>query len=1502
MLLLAACTAQNPPDTSKLPEEQDSPVGHVVDGTLTQTTGSRPAAWLRDEVAAPGSITFNEISYHPLDAEWIELHNPMALDMDVSGWTLDAGVPYTFPDGTVIPAGGYLVVTDVSFGTLDNAGERIELHNNGGRLIDTIEYGNDDPWPVAADGTGLTLAKIDPDAASDHAENWTASAEIGGTPGQANLLDPLALSTTVELVAADATWAYDDGGAYPAADWASASYDDGAWPRGDATFYAGGAVDDAPASIRATADNYYSLYLGAADGSDLRLIGQDGDWTTVEQVDVDVHPDDHLYVAAWEASSDSGGPQMMIAEAELAESMVGTSAAGFEWILGPVGACPDGGVPDLATLSLLVDDANSLGTWAAPGAEDDRTAATWGWAVSASFHDGTNYIWPDTFDDPSITNTDTTYALFRSVEPLQAARGTTELATVATTTLFRTPFTLDADPAATTLGLDCQLDDGAVVYVNGVEVARENLPGGAIAASTLASTAASGTVHFDVATDAIVRGTNVLAVELHQAQAADPDLLFGCSLTATITASTSSPPVVLNEVAASDASPFWVELAATSTQDLAGMTLRGESGEYTLPAGDLDGLAVVDDLGFTPANGEVLALISADGTQVLDAVRVQSRPRGRDGDAWRWVTEETPGEPNVVTYTDSVVINEIQYHPLAGDEWIELYNRGAEPVDLGGWQLADAVAYDIPAGTTLAPDSYLVIDGFTGRLDNAHDRVLLLDDRGNPADEVHYYDGGRWPEAADGGGSTLELRDPRADNSAAEAWAASEQGGAWATYSYRGTATASAVGPDGTWNELVFGLLDRGEVLIDDLSVIEDPDGAAREIVQNGSFDAGSDHWRLLGNHRHSELVPDPDDPGNTVLRLVATGAEGHMHNHVETTLTRTISATEYTISYRARWVSGSNQLNTRLYFNRLPRTTLIDRPTDAGTPGAANSVHVDNAGPTFADLHQDVAVPAAGQAVAVSVTVDDPDGVDTVTVWSSVDGAAFQSQPMLEGADGVWQATLPGQAAGAIVQLYVEAVDARGASATFPAAGPDSRALYKVDDGLAETNGLHNFRILMTDADSDWMLDDINVMSDDLVGATIVYDEAKVFYDVGVRAKGSERGRPEVARLGYGVTFHPDEPFRGSHTSVLVDRSEGVGTGQREVLMNLVMTHAGAVSGEYNDLIQALTPRAEHTGPAELQLDRFSSLVLASQFTDGDAGELFEYELIYYPVSTDDGTAEGYKLPQPDGVVGTYLTDLGDDKEAYRWNFLLQNNEGDDDYTRLIALAQGLSGPDAADLIDVDEWLRAFAFATLSGAVDNYGGDGSQHNARFYARPDDGRMLYFPHDLDYFGSSTMAVVGNGDLSRLLQDPVYLRAYYGHLYDVVNTAYNADYLAPWCDQMGALLPAQNFDANCQFIADRADWVMYGASDSVMNRFPTVDFRITTADQEVEATEIVVEGVGWVDVRGISLAGAPLAVTWVDDERWQVTVPLVEGENTIELVATDYQGTEVGADTIVVTAR
>ena len=70
---------------------------------------------LERRIVLDSTVVFNEIMYHPADSpedalEWVELTNQMAIDMDISGWSLRDGVDFTFPEGTVVPGRGFIVV------------------------------------------------------------------------------------------------------------------------------------------------------------------------------------------------------------------------------------------------------------------------------------------------------------------------------------------------------------------------------------------------------------------------------------------------------------------------------------------------------------------------------------------------------------------------------------------------------------------------------------------------------------------------------------------------------------------------------------------------------------------------------------------------------------------------------------------------------------------------------------------------------------------------------------------------------------------------------------------------------------------------------------------------------------------------------------------------------------------------------------------------------------------------------------------------------------------------------------------------------------------------------------------------------------------------------------------------------------------------------------------------------------------------------------------------
>ena len=218
--------------------------------------------------------------------------------------------------------------------------------------------------------------------------------------------------------------------------------------------------------------------------------------------------------------------------------------------------------------------------------------------------------------------------------------------------------------------------------------------------------------------------------------------------------------LVLNEVESNADDNDWFELKNTSsaTIDLSGYAvLDGDSSHeaYFLPAGSTvaaGGYLVVDELTAT-APGFDFGLGGADTVRVYDAageltlryqwtahaaVTYGSCPDG-SGDLVD-TTSRTKGEAN--DCSSPVRINEVESQDGTPGDWVELTNVGTTTVDLGGFVFRDGEdtadhAYTIPAGTTVTPGGFTVLDeqdfGFgLGKADSAR----LTDPRGELADST----------------------------------------------------------------------------------------------------------------------------------------------------------------------------------------------------------------------------------------------------------------------------------------------------------------------------------------------------------------------------------------------------------------------------------------------------------------------------------------------------------------------------------------------------------------------------------------------------------------------------------------------------------------------------------------------------------------------------------------------------------------------------------------------
>ncbi len=330
---------------------------------------------------------------------------------------------------------------------------------------------------------------------------------------------------------------------------------------------------------------------------------------------------------------------------------------------------------------------------------------------------------------------------------------------------FRARFNLTSDLTGFTVTAAAYADDGAVIYINGNELSpRIRMAGGTITNASLATASppgddATSPDFFTIPPSWFVTGTNVMAVEVHQIATNSTDLVWGMAINATrLLTNCDHGTVVLNEVFASNQTltnaagrtPDWVELfnATTNVFDLADMSLTDNAGvprRWIFPSGAViapGGRFVIEcsdaqppsstNTGFgLSAEGGAIYLVRrpADGGAVLDSIGYGLQPTdfsvGRipDGSGAWGLNLPTRGAPNVaagIGNASSLKINEWMAESSNGEDWLEIYNPGPQPVELSGLALSDSPS---DAGRSpIPPLSFIAPMG--------HQKIIADDNRG----------------------------------------------------------------------------------------------------------------------------------------------------------------------------------------------------------------------------------------------------------------------------------------------------------------------------------------------------------------------------------------------------------------------------------------------------------------------------------------------------------------------------------------------------------------------------------------------------------------------------------------------------------------------------------------------------------------------------------------------------------------------------------------------------
>ncbi|HTD65517.1 MAG TPA: lamin tail domain-containing protein [Candidatus Limnocylindria bacterium] len=151
-------------------------------------------------------LVFTEINYHPAPRtdgrkiEFIELHNSNPFFEDISGYRISGDVSYTFPEGTILPGGGFVViakspsdvqtvygignVTGPYTNSFSNKSGTLRLRNRGDAILLDVNYDSKPPWPLAADGAGHSLVMARASYGEGDPRAWGQSDRVGGSPGR----------------------------------------------------------------------------------------------------------------------------------------------------------------------------------------------------------------------------------------------------------------------------------------------------------------------------------------------------------------------------------------------------------------------------------------------------------------------------------------------------------------------------------------------------------------------------------------------------------------------------------------------------------------------------------------------------------------------------------------------------------------------------------------------------------------------------------------------------------------------------------------------------------------------------------------------------------------------------------------------------------------------------------------------------------------------------------------------------------------------------------------------------------------------------------------------------------------------------------------------------------------------------------------------------------------------------------------------------------------------
>jgi len=554
----------------------------------------------------------------------------------------------------------------------------------------------------------------------------------------------------------------------------------------------------------------------------------------------------------------------------------------------------------------------------------------------------------------------------------------------------------------------------------------------------------------------------------------------------------------------------------------------------------------------------------------------------------------------------------------------------------------------------------------------------------------------------------------------------------------------------------------------------------------------------------------------------------------------------------------GALELRNPRLTNKMGQNWLATAPF-AETPGAVNGGSSNNIAPLIREVRHSPAIPTSSDFVTVvaRLTDESSDGLSATVFYreASMTPGAFVSLAMADNAvngdgdagDGVFGATLPAFADGAVVEFYVEASDGVNLR-TWPAptdgtGGQGANALYQVEDAPMESDqGLSVYRVILSESEEDeFAFANFDERSNAMMNATFIarlHDETTVRYLAGIRRRGagSRSANPRTFRL----ELPGDRPWQGSSKLNLNARYGYLQVFGQKLFAEANLPSALARSMELFFNADDQANGSEILFGAYAHLESQGGESVSRQFPNDDSGNLYRKRL---PDS---------EMMYRSGDVSQYLGD-GWEKSTNR-----SGADWSDLDAWLAALNDGGNPAYLANLeveMDVDQWLRWFGVMAMLNSQGPNPSTGVDADYFVYFGNADRRARIVPHDLDSIlglgdGSSTPTnsiydMIEQGDslspLVPLIRHPEVMTRYHQALRDLIAGPFSKesfDELIQNC--LGTRIPEAEITGMIAFMDARRSYVLSVVDPalSVVSDLPVVGGFPTSSSAKVALSGVV----------------------------------------------------------------